>query len=53
MMPELGKYAVEVMSAYVVSIALLAGLVWISVRQGARIRRELHSVEARRDRADG
>lgn len=53
MMPELGKYAVEVTAAYVVTIGLLAGLVWASLRQGARIRRELRAVEARRDRADG
>ncbi len=53
MMPELGKYAVEVTSAYVVSAGLLVGLVWASLRQGARVLRELRAVEARRDRADG
>lgn len=53
MMPELGKYAVAVASAYGVSLALLAGLVWASLRQGARVHRELRAVEARRDRANG
>jgi heme exporter protein D len=53
MMPELGKYAVEVISAYIVSLALLGGIVWASLRQGARTRRELRAVEARRERADG
>jgi heme exporter protein D len=53
MMPELGKYAAEVISAYVVSLALLGGIVWASLRQGARTRAELRDVEARRDRADG
>lgn len=53
MMPELGKYAAEVISAYVVSVALLGGIVLASLREGARVRRELRSVEARRDRADG
>ncbi len=52
-MPELGKYAVEVASAYVVSLALLGGLVWLSLRQGARVRAELRAVEARRNRSDG
>jgi len=53
MMPELGKYAVEVGAAYVVSLALLGGLVWASLRQGARVRAALRAVEARKERSDG
>jgi heme exporter protein D len=47
MMPDLGRYAVEVMSAYAVSIALLAGIVALSVARARRVRRELDDAEAR------
>lgn len=47
MIPDLGRYVVEVTLAYAVSLALLAGLVgWIWMR-GQRVRRELEAVEAR------
>lgn len=48
-MPELGKYAVEVLSAYAVSLVLLAGLVWISWRRHRAARARLDAVEARRN----
>ena len=36
MMPDLGKYAVEVLSAYGVTLVLLAGLVVLTLWRGAR-----------------
>ncbi|MGG7644457.1 heme exporter protein CcmD [Rhodovulum sp. YNF3179] len=52
MMPDLGKYAVEVLSAYAVSILLIVGIVALSLARSARIRRQLREIEERR-RADG
>ncbi len=65
MMPDLGRYAVEVGLAYAGSLALLAGLVapsegavlldgvaWVWWR-GRRVRARLAAVEARRDGAKG
>ncbi len=46
-MPELGKYAAEVMTAYGVSLLLLAGIVALSVIRGKRIKRELAEAEER------
>ena len=50
-MPDLGKYAVEVMSAYGVSLALLAGLVSVTLRRGRAARARLAEAEeeAKRD----
>jgi heme exporter protein D len=48
MMPDLGRYAVEVGLAYGVTLALLAGLVaWVWWR-GRRMRARLAEIEARR-----
>ena len=47
MMPELGKYAVEVALAYGVSLVLLAGIVLVSVQQSRRVRKSLEDTEAR------
>lgn len=44
-MPDLGDYAVNVLSAYAVSLGLLVALVWISVARARRVRRELEEVE--------
>ena len=44
-MPDLGEYAVEVMSAYAVSIALLVALIWLSWRRYTRVRAALEKVE--------
>lgn len=52
MIPELGKYAGAVLSSYGISLLLLAGLVWLSLWRGARVRRQLEEVESRR-RSDG
>ncbi|MGL4280131.1 MAG: heme exporter protein CcmD [Albidovulum sp.] len=49
-MVELGKYAGTVLGAYGVSIALLAGLIWLSVRQSIRTRRQLEAQEKRMGR---
>ena len=46
-MPDLGKYAVEVGLAYGVSLALLLGIVWISVVQSRRAKRDLEDAEER------
>jgi heme exporter protein D len=46
MMPELGKYAVEVLSAYAVSLALLGGLVALTLRRGRKARAALDEAEA-------
>ena len=46
-MPELGKYAAEVLLAYGVTLALLALLVGVSVAQARRMKRRLDAAEAR------
>ena len=48
-MPDLGKYATEVLLAYGVGIAILATLVAMSCRQSRRVRRELEAAEARKN----
>jgi len=47
-MPDLGKYAGAVMGSYAVTIALIVALVALSLWRGARVRRQLNEVEARR-----
>ena len=46
-MPDLGKYATEVLSAYGATIVLLASLVWLTWRQSRAVRRALDAAEAR------
>ena len=48
-MPDLGKYAVEVLAAYGVSLTLLLAIVLISWRQSRRARTALDSVEGQQD----
>ncbi len=48
MMVELGKYAGTVLSAYGISLALLAGIVGLSVVQARRAKRRLAAAETRR-----
>lgn len=50
-MPDLGRYATEVLLAYGVSLLLLAMIIVMSVRRARRVRAHLHEVEARRERA--
>lgn len=49
-MPDLGTYAVPVLSSYGVSIALLIGVVLASVWKARRVRARLDQVESRRGR---
>lgn len=51
MMPDLGRYAVAVLSSYGVTLALLAALVALTVWRGRRIKRQLDEVEARQGSA--
>jgi heme exporter protein D len=51
-MPELGKYADTVLSAYGASLALLIGLVVWTLWRGRRVQAQLKDVEQRR-RSDG
>ena len=44
-MPELGKYATEVLAAYGVSLLLLAALLLLTLRRGRRVRAELERIE--------
>ena len=46
-MPDLGKYAVEVLAAYGVTLGLIAVLVWASVARSRRVRRALEAAERR------
>ena len=46
-MPDLGPYALEVALAYGVSLALLVGLVGMSVTQARRAKRRLDDSEGR------
>ena len=44
-MPDLGKYAFEVLTAYAASIAVLVMLVGLSVRRSRRVKRMLEEIE--------
>ncbi|MGV6804941.1 MAG: heme exporter protein CcmD [Ruegeria sp.] len=50
MMPDLGKYAETVMSAYGASILLMIGLVVLSVLRGRKVRAEMEKIEQRMTR---
>ncbi|MEM7320140.1 MAG: heme exporter protein CcmD [Pseudomonadota bacterium] len=45
MIPDLGKYADTVLSAYAVSLVLLAALVVLSIRRGRKVRAEMEHAE--------
>lgn len=47
MIPDLGKYAVEVLSAYGVSLLLLGVITGLSWRRFRRVREEMERVERR------
>ena len=47
MMPDLGKYAGTVLGAYGVSLALLAGIIALTIWQARRAKRRLVEAEAR------
>jgi len=46
-MPELGKYAVAVLSSYGVSLVMLGALVAFSMVRARRVRRDLEVLEGR------
>ncbi len=50
MMPDLGKYADTVLSAYAVTLLLLVGLVLVSVWRARRVAAELQALEQERGR---
>ena len=43
-MPDLGKYATEVLLSYGVTILLVVGLVWVSWRQSVAAKRRLEAL---------
>ncbi|KIC51101.1 MULTISPECIES: heme exporter protein CcmD [unclassified Tateyamaria] len=49
-MPDLGKYAEAVLSAYAVSIVLLVAIVVLTVWRGRKVRAEMEAVERRSGR---
>lgn len=51
-MPDLGKYAATVLSAYGATFAILIVLVVLTLRRGLSVRRALENQEARM-RGDG
>ena len=53
MMPDLGKYAFEVLASYASSLLLLVAIVALSLWRGARVKGQLREVEARQERNDG
>ena len=52
MMPDLGKYALEVSLAYVVSLLLMALLVGWTYMRNRKVRADLRAFEDARKRAD-
>lgn len=52
MIPDLGKYAAEVLSAWAVTLAILAAITGLSLWRARAVRRALEAAEARR-RGDG
>lgn len=53
MMPDLGKYAVSVLSAYGVSLLLVVGIVMQSWWRSQRMKHRLDAAEARRRAKNG
>ena len=52
-MPDLGKYAVQILSSYAATMVLMGGLVLWSFWRAARVKRALAEAEARRDANGG
>ncbi|WP_417475049.1 heme exporter protein CcmD [Leisingera sp.] len=46
-MPDLGKYADAVLSAYAASLVLLVALVLMTLWRGRKVRREMENLESR------
>lgn len=50
MMPDLGKYADTVLSAYAATIVLLLALIVLTIWRGRRVRAEMEKIEERAKR---
>jgi len=50
-MPDLGQYATEVLTAYVVTLVPLVAIVILSIWKARRTRAKLADVEARRGKS--
>jgi heme exporter protein D len=50
-MPDLGQYAIEVLSAYAVTLVPLVAIVILSIWKARRTRAKLDDVEARRGKS--
>jgi len=48
-MPDLGKYAETVLTAYAATIVLLAAIIVVSVLRSRKTKRQLAELEARRN----
>lgn len=48
-MPELGKYAETIMTAYTATIILIAAIVVLSIVRARKVKRQLDELEARRN----
>ena len=53
MMPDLGRYWVEVTASYVIGLAILAALVLLIWRRSRAVKRQLDAIEARRTQGTG
>jgi len=47
MMPEFGKYAFTILGSWGVTLALLAGLIAVTLIRGAKVKRALKAQEER------
>ena len=50
MMPELGKYAETVLSAYAVSVVLIVALVLVSMLRAKKVKNQLQDIEMKAKR---
>lgn len=48
-MPELGKYAGAILSAWGVTLLLIAGIILLTWVQSRKAKRDLEAIEARRN----
>ena len=50
-MPDLGPYSFYVLTSYAVTLALIFGLVWWSLRRAAKVKADLEKLEGTREDA--
>jgi len=48
MFPDLGNYAIPVLSAYASMVVLIAGLIWVSLRNAKKSKQTLARLEEKR-----